>query len=180
MQSMKFTYVNPDAKPLWMKIHYESLYYFGTLWNDRWINATIMSERLVRGPCTWKCRLWRDGVTWPAYISGQGRTRFARTGASSGAAIAGKCKACERSGDWKRSRYRGWETELAAHSVKTIRDNKGDGRKLIPNSESVDVMRHNKGRRDELPKHRRFNGDVTRDSSKWRCRMINDLVLLIY
>jgi len=48
-----------------------------------------------------------EGRNRRVYLRARPSTRFARIDAPSTMAIAGKYRACERSDDWKRSRYRG-------------------------------------------------------------------------
>lgn len=75
-------------------------------------------------------------------ISGQGRLHgLHEPVCKPSSTIAGKYRACERRARRLETLEIPWvrNTELAAHSAKTIRDNKGDGRKLIPDSESVDA-----------------------------------------
>lgn len=138
---IKFTYVNPNAKPLWMKIHYESLYYFGALRNDGDGNTTIMSET-TRASCVCEnvgCKRV-EGRDQRVCLRARPSTRFCTNrcieqhddcGEIESVRAKRRLETLEIS--WVRN------TELSAHSAKTIQDNKGDGRKLIPNSESVDA-----------------------------------------
>jgi len=82
-----------------------------------------------------------EGRDRRVYLQARPSTWFARTGAPSSdcgeiQGVRAKRRLETLEIPWVRN------TEIAAHSTKTIRDNKGDGRKLIPNSESVDIHRH--------------------------------------